>query len=110
MGVACFFSPNLCWTCRFLLDSTLRPAAGMKTQLLAPNQPHTFHQTQPGLGPIHVRLWRARLPRKFSRIVLMQQGAPQYLSCAHAPQPAVRMLRIFSPHLLDTCMNEEIDK
>merc|ERR1712012_482043 len=47
------------------------------------------------------------------RVVGRQRVSPRPLHCfPHRPSPPCcpSIIRIFSPHLLDTCMNEEIDK
>merc|ERR1712241_616366 len=47
------------------------------------------------------------------RMVGRQRVSPRPLHCfPHRPSPPCcpSIIRIFSPHLLDTCMNEEIDK
>jgi hypothetical protein len=46
-------------------------------------------------------------------VVGRQRVSPRPLHCfPHLPSPPCcpSIIRIFSPHLLDTCMNEEIDK
>merc|ERR1712203_304237 len=47
-----------------------------------------------------------------SRQVARQRVSPRFSASPRRPSPPCcpSIIRIFSPHLLDTCMNEEIDK
>merc|ERR1712018_429287 len=87
------------------------------------------HQTERGTvgEPVKSRssTWRASDPLlcnsastitthdQHDRVVGRQRVSPRPLHCfPRRPSPPCcpSIIRIFSPHLLDTCMNEEIDK
>ena len=66
----------------------------------------------PGGRTTRGRATQPQTPTSPVQTVARQRVSPRLSALPHRPPPPCcpSIIRIFSPHLLDTCMNEEIDK
>ena len=97
-------SPLAAWRLRTLgPQQTERGTGGAEVRVL---------QVPPGGRTTRGRATQPQTPTSPVQTVARQRVSPRLSALPPRPPPPCcpSIIRIFSPHLLDTCMNEEIDK